>query len=200
MAPASQDRLERMRAALRKFLELIDAKATAKNFAHALPALDPVVAEKARLQLVQDLKTAIENDLEALVEQHNLGTRLAELDTLTHEADERQRQGTSDAELKDVWRPDLDIATAIRARVAADQAPRLAALEAELARLQAANAESEARLADTAAQTTAARAEVRDALALIDQLLDSVSMKAPEDEQALRATLDTLLTELGPPT
>lgn len=28
MAPASQDRLERMRAALRKFLELIDAKAT----------------------------------------------------------------------------------------------------------------------------------------------------------------------------
>ena len=110
---------------------------------------------------MQDLKTAIENDLEALVEQHNLGTRLAELDTLTHEADERQRQGTSDAELKDVWRPDLDIATAIRARVAADQAPRLAALEAELARLQAANAESEARLADTAAQTTAARAEVR---------------------------------------
>ena len=147
---------------------------------------------------MQDLKTAIENDLEALVEQHNLGTRLAELDTLTHEADERQRQGTSDAELKDVWRPDLDIATAIRARVAADQAPRLAALEAELARLQA--AKSEARLADTAAQTTAARAEVRDALALIDQLLDSVSMKAPEDEQALRATLDTLLTELGPPT
>ena len=28
MAPASLDRLERMRAALRKFLELIDTKAT----------------------------------------------------------------------------------------------------------------------------------------------------------------------------
>lgn len=159
-----------------------------------------MVAEKARLQLVQDLKTAIENDLEVLIEQHDLGTRLAELETLTHEADERQRQGASDTELRDVWRPDLDIATAIRARVAADQAPRLEALEAELARLQTANAESEARLAAAAAQTTAARTQVQDALVFIDQLLDSVSMKTPEDEQALRATLDTLLTELGPPT
>lgn len=158
------------------------------------------MAEKARLQLVQDLKTAIENDLEALIEKHDLGTRLSELDMLTHEAEERQRQGTSDTELKDVWRPDLDISTAIRARVAADQRPRLEVLEAELARLQAANAESEARLADSAAQTDAARAQVQNALALIGQLLESVSMKAPEDEQALRATLDTLLTELGPPT
>lgn len=174
---------------------------SAKNFAHALPGLDPVVAEKFRLQLVQDLKTAIQNDLEALIEQYDLGTRLAELESLTHEADERQRQGTApnDAELRDMWRPDLDIATAIRARVTAEQAPRIAALEAELARIQAANAESEARLADATAQTTAARTQLRDALALIDQLLDSVSMKAPEDEQALRATLDTLRTELGPP-
>lgn len=106
-----------------------------------------------------------------------------------------------------MWRPDLDIQTAIRARVSADQAPRIEALQAELAELQEQNRASEERLHGTEAQIDAVRSNVTSALEMLDrvripkltlQLLVSVSINAPEDEQALRAMLDALLTELGP--
>jgi len=106
-----------------------------------------------------------------------------------------------------VWRPDLDIQTAIRARVSADQTPRIEALQAELAELQEQNRASEERLQGTEAQIDAVRSNVTSALEMLDrvripkltlQLLVSVSINAPEDEQALRAMLDALLTELGP--
>ncbi|KAL4400974.1 MIS12/MIND type complex protein [Malassezia pachydermatis] len=189
-----------MRAALDKFLGLIDHKATAKNFAHALPHLEAVAAEKARLQFIQDLKTAIQDDLEGLIVKYELGPRLAELEALTQEADERQRHAhaPTSAELKDVWRPTIDIATAIRARVSAEQAPRIAALEAELAELQAANAASEARIASMEAETQAAQDQVSRSFTLLDELLHAISMQAPEDEKALRATLDTLLQDTRP--
>ena len=66
-ATSEPERLVRMRAALDKFLGLIDHKATyvqssdgsAKNFARALPQLEPVAGEKARLQFLQDLKTDV---------------------------------------------------------------------------------------------------------------------------------------------
>lgn len=142
-----------------------------------------------------------------LIEKYELVTRLAELDTLTHEADERGRAAPAptSAELKDVWRPDIDIRTAIRARVAADQAPRLQALAAELAEVEAANAASEARIAECEAQTRAAQAQVTEALALLDkvgtsfswQLQQRLALQTPDDEQALRDTLEALLTDLG---
>ena len=106
-----------------------------------------------------------------------------------------------------MWRPDLDIQTAIRARVSADQTPRIEALQAELAELQEQNRASEERLHGTEAQIDAVRSNVTSALEMLDrvripkltlQLLVSVSINAPEDEQALRAMLDALLTELGP--
>lgn len=106
-----------------------------------------------------------------------------------------------------MWRPDLDIQTAIRARVSADQTPRIEALQAELAELQEQNRASEERLQGTEAQIDAVRSNVTSALEMLDrvripkltlQLLVSVSINAPEDEQALRAMLDALLTELGP--
>lgn len=124
---------------------------------------------------------------------------------MTAEADKRQHNAFAD--LKDVWRPDLDIQTAIRARVSADQTPRIEALQAELAELQEQNRASEERLHGTEAQIDAVRSNVTSALEMLDrvripkltlQLLVSVSINAPEDEQALRAMLDALLTELGP--
>ena len=72
--------------------------------------------------------------------------------------------------LKDVWRPDLDIRTAIRARISADQAPRIAALEAELAELQEQNRASEERVNATEAQTAVSRARVVSALELLGKV------------------------------
>lgn len=158
--------------------------------------MDPIAVEKARLQFLQELKTDIRNDLETLISKYELSQRLQELEELTAEADKRQHNAFAD--LKDVWRPDLDIQTAIRARVSADQAPRIEALQAELAELQEQNRASEERLHGTEAQIDAVRSNVTSALEMLDKLLVSVSINAPEDEQALRAMLDALLTELGP--
>ena len=70
--------------------------------------------------------------------KHDLNTRLSELEDLVSEADEREKHAYTpeSAELKDVWRPDLGISTAIRARVAADQESRIPALEQELAEVR----------------------------------------------------------------
>ena len=91
--------------------------------------------------------------------------------------------------------------------MSADQTPRIEALQAELAELQEQNRASEERLQGSEAQIDAVRSNVTSALEMLDrvripkltlQLLVSVSINAPEDEQALRAMLDALLTELGP--
>ena len=87
---------------------------------------------------------------------------------MTAEADKRQHNAFAD--LKDVWRPDLDIQTAIRARVSADQAPRIEALQAELAELQEQNRASEERLHGTEAQIDAVRSNVTSALEMLDKV------------------------------
>ena len=71
-----------------------------------------------------------QNDLEKLIQQYALDARLAELQELTREADERQERAYAPEapELKDVWRPDLDIA--------ADSEPRVARLRDELAEVR----------------------------------------------------------------
>lgn len=81
-----------------------------------------------------------QNDLEEVVAKNELEARLLELQALVDEADERQKHAYApeSLELKDVWRPDLDIATAVRARVAADQQLRIPALKQELAEVGAA--------------------------------------------------------------
>lgn len=79
-----------------------------------------------------------QGDLEELIVKHDLNARLSELEDLVSEADEREKHAYTpeSAELKDVWRPDLGITTAIHARVAADQASRIPALEQELAEVR----------------------------------------------------------------
>ena len=87
---------------------------------------------------------------------------------MTAEADKRQHNAFAD--LKDVWRPDLDIQTAIRARVSADQTPRIEALQAELAELQEQNRASEERLHGTEAQIETVRSNVTSALEMLDKV------------------------------
>ncbi|KAI3625421.1 hypothetical protein CBS9595_000782 [Malassezia furfur] len=189
-APGECARLERMRTALDKFLTLIDdkAKTSSPQFAYVHG-------------LTQD-------DLNELVAKHDLGARLSELQELVDETDERERNAYApqSAELKDVWRPDLDISTAIRARIAADQQARMPALEHELAevrcislthQLQAANAESAERIAAIEQEADEVQAHVADALAMLDKLRGAVSLPS-EDAKALQAMLDALLTDMGP--
>lgn len=110
--------------------------------------------------------------MEELVAKNELEVRLRELQELVDEADEREKHAYTpeSAELKDVWRPDLDISTAIRARIAADQQTRMPVLEQELAEVHAANAESAARLAATEQAADDAQAHVADALAMLDKV------------------------------
>ena len=164
------------------------------------------------------MKCLTQNDLDELVVKHDLGARLSELQELVDEADERERNAYAphSAELKDVWRPDLDISTAIRARITADQQARMPALEHELAevrrplltrQLQAANAESAERITATEQEADEMQAHVADALAMLDnvrrpsqvltQLRGAVTLPS-EDAKALQAMLDALLTDLGP--
>ncbi|WFD05848.1 hypothetical protein MVES1_001182 [Malassezia vespertilionis] len=202
-------RLERMREALSKFLEFIDLKAkyvvhtahrSAKNFAVSLPDLDEVALEKVRLLFVQDLKSEIRNDLEQLVTKYDLRARLDELELLTSEADERQKRDYAPhaSELKDVWRPDLDISTAIRARVATEQESRIAALEEELAELYASNAESYARIEASEAHIHAAQEQVSVSCAMLDKLLASVALSDQGNGRSVHTMMDALITELGP--
>lgn len=113
-----------------------------------------------------------QNDLDVLVSKYNLSQRLAELEELTAEADARHKERAPKKrdDLKDVWRPDLDIRTAIRARVSAEQAPRIEALQAELAELQSLNRASEERIHATEAHAEAERQRVKDALVLMDKV------------------------------
>ncbi|PKI85210.1 hypothetical protein MVES_001117 [Malassezia vespertilionis] len=188
-------RLERMREALSKFLEFIDLKANAKNFAVSLPDLDEVALEKVRLLFVQDLKSEIR-----LVTKYDLRARLDELELLTSEADERQKRDYAPhaSELKDVWRPDLDISTAIRARVATEQESRIAALEEELAELYASNAESYARIEASEAHIHAAQEQVSVSCAMLDKLLASVALSDQGNGRSVHTMMDALITELGP--
>ena len=169
-----------------------------------------------------------QDDLETLIAKHDLTTRLSQLHTLAREADTRQERAhlPESASWKDVWRPDLDITTAVRARVDAEQGDRIAEMEKELEevrlrgtrtgaltlfQLLATNEETRGRIEALEQQTQASQDEMQGALALVDevrteaaggvqltlQLLASVS-QSKEDEAALRRTLDTLLAELGP--
>lgn len=64
--------------------------------------------------------------------------------------------------------------------------------------LQAANAESVARIEATEQAANAAQAHVADALAMLDRLLDAVTLQSADDVKALHTMLDALLTEMGP--
>lgn len=111
------------------------------------------------------------------------------------EADARQEaaHAPDSPARKDVWHPDLDVATAVRARVDADAEPRIAARAAELAELQAANDAARARVEALEREAAGVQDETAAALALVDTLVARI----PADP-AVSAARDALLAELGP--
>ncbi|PWY97486.1 hypothetical protein BCV70DRAFT_202828 [Testicularia cyperi] len=170
-------RLDRLRQALDRFLDLIDYKASATNISKSLPRVDKDIVDALRTQFVEQLKDAIKEENEKLIVENQLDVRLQELHRLTQEADKRYHDGLDrNSDLcKDVWRPDLDIETAISARAITDQELRVAALKKELADVQAQNDQIHQHLMTTVAQYDTLRSEAREAL----DALDSVCFSLP---------------------
>ncbi|PWN51582.1 hypothetical protein IE53DRAFT_367940 [Violaceomyces palustris] len=191
-------RLERLRAALDKFLELIDHRASSSNFAKSLPRMKAEVVESLRVQLVEELKGAIKEQNEQLLEEYELGPKLAELQQLADEADQRLARGfkLGSEELKDVWRPDLDIETAISAKAIPAQRERIRKLELELEKVRTANSQAHAELEEILKQDSEKRSEAKEALDSLEQTVQALET-SPEMEKELNEVMDLLLKDLG---
>ncbi|KDN44128.1 hypothetical protein K437DRAFT_257168 [Tilletiaria anomala UBC 951] len=216
-------RIDKLRAALEQFAEILDAAATSQNFASAIPQIEPELAEGFRVQFLQGLKCAIAENNETLIEEHDLTLRLNELDALVAEANERAESSTStdrssnkgkhresvadaasagqqsdaDEGLKDVWRPNLDIQTALLARSNPDRADRIRKLETELDKIRQANRKRRDELRDTRAKALAKQQHAADTL---DSLMNSIAALQPNAQldESMKDLKEAILTELGP--
>lgn len=166
-------RLDRLRQALYRFLDLIEHRATRTSFAKALPHIDSESVEALRQQFVTQLKEAIIDESEKLIESNELESKLASLHRLAHEADARYQAGYQEGaeELKDVWRKDLDLETAISAKAIPDQERRVNELKLELEQVRKQNRRIHGELMDTRARCDAIHRDARESL----DALESVS-------------------------
>lgn len=166
-------RLDRLRQALGRFLDLIDYKASASNIAKSLPHIEKDVVTALRTQFVEQLKEAIKDENEKLIAENDLDLKLQELHELTQEADQRYHDGlkSGSQELKDTWRSDLDIQTAISARAIPEQEHRIAQLKHELDQVHQQNDALHRELRQVVGQTESIKSEAKEAL----DSLDSVS-------------------------
>lgn len=166
-------RLDRLRQALFRFLDLIEHRATSSSFAKALPHIDSESVEALRQQFVSQLKEAIIDESEKLIESNDLEAKLASLHHLAQEADARYHAGYEEGseELKDVWKKDLDLETAISARAIPDQQRRVEELKKELDEVRKSNQEIHQSLLETRARSDATQRDARDSL----DALESVS-------------------------
>lgn len=169
-------RLDRLRQALFRFLDLIEHRATRSSFAKALPHIDVESVEALRQQFVAQLKEAIIDESEKLIESNDLEAKLASLHRLAQEADARYQAGYAEdaPEIKDVWRKELDLETAISARAIPDQERRVKELKKELELVRKENRAIHADLLDTRARSHAIQSDARDSL----DALESVSIES----------------------
>lgn len=173
-APLDENvRLDRLRQALFRFLDLIEHRATASSFAKALPHIDVESVEALRMQFVSQLKEAIIDESEKLIESNELEAKLASLHRLAHEADARFHAGYAEGaeELKDVWRKEFDLDTAISARAIPDQQRRVDQLKQELDQVRKQNNDIHATLLQTQKRANAIQQDARESL----NALESVS-------------------------
>ncbi|KAN0063070.1 hypothetical protein ACQY0O_004233 [Thecaphora frezii] len=191
-------RLERLRLALARFLELIEYRVTTDKISKSLPRLDREVVEAIRHQFLGQLKDVIKEENENLIIENDLEHKLAELHEMVREADERFQKGVKvgDEEVRDVWRPDLDIETAISARAIPDQEQRVAALREELEQILDTNATIHADLKSLSSRTEEKRVQAREALDALDASIQALEAD-PAMEKRLRETMDGLLADLG---
>lgn len=135
----------------------------------------------------------------SLTESYDLHERLPLLEQLCLEADRRADRGLplDHEEMKDVFRPDLDISTALNAKALQGRRERVAALEEQLAELEAGNALVHAKLVGNVDEAERRQAEAK---ALLDAMEGAVKDLQPDAalEKRMRNTLDGLASELGP--
>ncbi|SPO27126.1 uncharacterized protein UTRI_10587_B [Ustilago trichophora] len=191
-------RLDRLRQALYRFLDLIEHRATRTSFVKALPHIDPESVEALRQQFVSQLKEAIIDESEKLIESNDLEAKLASLHRLAHEADVRYQAGYQEGadEIKDVWRKDLDLETAISAKAIPDQERRVNELKIELDQVRRQNSRIHAELMDTKARCDAIQRDARDSLDALESATKGLEA-SPDMQKQLRQTMDDLLQDLG---
>lgn len=107
-----------------------------------------------------------------MITENELDEKLSSLHALAAEADARYAQGlrTGSEQLKDVWRADLDIETAISARAIPEQEERVAALRDELKQIQKTNAQLHAQLKDVSSRVEERRSEANEALSSLEEV------------------------------
>ncbi|PWN29808.1 hypothetical protein BDZ90DRAFT_269723 [Jaminaea rosea] len=197
--PSEDVRLRKLDEALDRFLGLVDVRATQANFSAALPQLDAATLEPARQALVSSLKDTIKREQASLVGEYELEDRLRELQRLAVEADQRAERGLEleSEEMKDVWRADLDISTALHARAIPAQRERVAKLEAELAEIEESNTLLHSQLTANINEADEKQADVRGFLDMLERAVSE--LKPPVGlEKELRGNLEALAAELGP--
>ncbi|CDU26082.1 uncharacterized protein SPSC_06249 [Sporisorium scitamineum] len=191
-------RLDRLRQALFRFLDLIEHRATASSFAKALPHIDAESVEALRQQFVSQLKEAIIDESEKLIESNDLEAKLASLHRLAQEADARYQAGYQEGaeEIKDVWRKEMDLETAVSARAIPDQERRVDQLRAELEVVRKQNQAIHAALLGTRARSDAIQSDARDSLDALESAIKGLEA-TPDMQKQLRQTMDDLLQDLG---
>ncbi|KAJ1035769.1 hypothetical protein NDA13_000428 [Ustilago tritici] len=191
-------RLDRLRQALFRFLDLIEHRATRSSFAKAFPHIDEESVEALRQQFVSQLKDAIVDESEKLIESNELEAKLASLHRLTQEADARYQAGHEygSEELKDVWRKNLDLETAISARAIPNQERRVQELKAELELVRKQNRAIHTEMLDTRARSLAIRSDAQDSLDALESAIRGLEA-TPDMQKQLRQTMDDLLQDLG---
>ncbi|TKY86130.1 hypothetical protein EX895_004955 [Sporisorium graminicola] len=191
-------RIDRLRQALFRFLDLIEHRATASSFAKALPHIDAESVEALRQQFVSQLKEAIIDESEKLIESNDLEAKLASLHRLAQEADARYQAGYQEGaeEIKDIWRKEMDLETAISARAIPDQERRVDQLKAELEQVRKQNQAIHAALLDTRARSDAIQSDARDSLDALESAIKGLEA-TPDMQKQLRQTMDDLLQDLG---
>ncbi|EPQ28820.1 uncharacterized protein PFL1_03623 [Pseudozyma flocculosa PF-1] len=200
--PAQADdanvRIDRLRLALDRFLELIEYRVTTDKMCKSLPRMDREVLDAIRQQFLGQLKEVIKEENENLIQENDLEHKLASLHRLVKEADERYAKGLKggEEEAKDVWRADLDIETAISARAIPDQEERVAALRKELDEVLETNATIHADLKSLSARAEEKRFLAKEALDALDAAINALEA-SPSMEKQLRDTMDGLLADLG---
>lgn len=170
-----------------------------ENFSAAFPHVSSEAMDPLRTQLITDLKQLIQEEHSVLLEDYLLHQKLPELHRLSLEADRRADKGLplDHEEMKDVWRAELDITTALNAKAVIGQRLRVKAMERELKDLEASNARLYGELQAKTSEADGKQAEAKVLLDVMDRVVDDLQMGTSIEKQ-LKGNLEALASELGP--
>ncbi|UZJ52392.1 hypothetical protein CBS101457_001712 [Exobasidium rhododendri] len=125
---------------------------------------------------------------------YGLEEKLAQLQKLTEEAAARNvTQGSN----TDVWRPNLDLSTALYSRSVPAQSQRIALLDQELVEIEEENSRLYSRLRKVMSSEEELRSEANDALQCLDETIEGLET-SPELAKQIRESITLLSEKLGP--